>query len=94
MVNRDGQESKLVKAISDGKKPRYGEPMAYCYGDATLKRFRQMYCDRIAKLSDCQIQADTAFVNEKLVFWAAAVLIVGMWVVLAYLSYLAVCDGL
>ena len=45
-------------------------------------------------VEDCQIQADTAFVNEKLVFWAAAVLIVGMWVVLAYLSYLAVCDGL
>lgn len=29
-------------------------------------------------LDDCQILADTAFVNEKLVFWAAAVVFVGL----------------
>ena len=44
-------------------------------------------------LEDYRIRAD-AFVNEKPVFWAAAVVIDSLWVVLAYLSYLAVREWL
>ena len=39
--------------------------------------------------------ANSGFQRERgLVLWAAAVVFVGLWVVLAYLSYLAVCDWL
>ncbi len=43
-------------------------------------------------LDDCRVRAAAASGNEKPVFWAAAVVIVGLWVVLAYLFYSVVCG--
>ena len=38
-------------------------------------------------VDDCRVRAASAFDNGKPVFWAAAVVIVGLWVVLAYLNH-------
>ena len=45
-------------------------------------------------LEDCRVRAEAALVEEKPVFWAAAVIIVGLWIVLACLSYSMVRDWL